>query len=169
MTSGTATPAKRVDVVKLVLVKDGADFRYASRRVQTPKDAAELLRDRLEDLPREESWIACLNVKNEVTCVSMVSAGDVSSAIIHPREGFKTAALANAASVLLFHNHPSGDPAPSREDVAVTRRLRQAGDLLGIPVLDHIVVGSDGRFTSLREMKADGCFPVTRKAEDQLS
>jgi DNA repair protein RadC len=147
-----ATPAKRVDVVKLVLVKDGAGFRYANRRVRTPGDAADLLRDRLQDLPREEFWIACLTVKNEVTCISMISAGDLSSSVVHPREVFKVAALANAASVILFHNHPSGDPTPSCEDLDVTKRLRQAGKLLGIPVLDHVVLGADGRYASLREL-----------------
>jgi DNA repair protein RadC len=80
-----------------------------------------------------------------------VSVGDLSSALVHPREVFKPAILSNAASVILAHNHPSGDPQPSPEDCAVTRRLQEAGQILGIEVLDHVIIGDASRWASLRE------------------
>lgn len=79
----------------------------------------------------------------------MVSRGSLNASIVHPREVFRPAILGSAASVILVHNHPSGDPEPSEEDLSITRRLAQVGELLGIPVLDHVVVGKRG-FVSLR-------------------
>jgi len=83
-----------------------------------------------------------VDAKNKIQCIDRVSTGSQSQAIVHPREVFKTALLSSAAAIVLIHNHPSGDPAPSREDREITRRLKEAGDLLGIRVLDHIIVGS---------------------------
>jgi DNA repair protein RadC len=76
-----------------------------------------------------------------------ISEGSLNQSIVHPREVFNPAVRESAAAVILVHNHPTGDPAPSREDLEITRRLREAGDLMGIKVLDHIIIG-DGRFTS---------------------
>ncbi|OPY55796.1 MAG: hypothetical protein A4E55_02384 [Pelotomaculum sp. PtaU1.Bin035] len=143
-------PAKRVDVVSLKMVREGS-FLYGGRRVCTPVDAVEIMRRFLEDIDREVFAIACLNTKNEPLCVSVVSLGTLSSTTVHPREVFKVALLANAASVIIFHNHPSGDPSPSSEDKSITKRLSEAGELLGISVLDHVVIGSGGRFTSFKE------------------
>lgn len=83
-----------------------------------------------------------LDGKNRILCIDLVSSGSLSQAIVHPRECFKTALLSSAAAIILLHNHPSGDPAPSREDREITRRLKEVGELLGIRVLDHIIVGS---------------------------
>lgn len=91
-----------------------------------------------------------LDTKNRVLAIRTVSIGDLSSSIVHPREVFKDAVVASAASVIVAHNHPSGDPTPSAEDVAVTKRLMQAGEIMGIDLLDHIVLG-DGTFVSLKE------------------
>ncbi len=91
-----------------------------------------------------------LDTKNRVLAIRTVSIGDLSSSIVHPREVFKDAVIASAASVIVAHNHPSGDPTPSAEDVAVTKRLIQAGEIMGIDLLDHIVLG-DGTFVSLKE------------------
>lgn len=82
-----------------------------------------------------------LDGKNRVVCIDQVSVGSLNQSIVHPREVFKTALLSSAAAIMLIHNHPSGDPAPSREDREITRRLKEAGDLLGIRVLDHIIIG----------------------------
>src|SRR6185369_15951577 len=82
-----------------------------------------------------------LDGKNRVICVDLVSIGSLNQSIVHPREVFKTALLSNAAAVLLIHQHPTGDPTPSSEDIAITRRLKEAGELLGLKVLDHIIVG----------------------------
>jgi DNA repair protein RadC len=84
-----------------------------------------------------------LDGKNRVVCVDLVSVGSLNQSIVHPREVFKTALLSNAAAVLLIHQHPTGDPSPSAEDIAITRRLKEAGELLGLHVLDHIIIGQD--------------------------
>jgi DNA repair protein RadC len=82
-----------------------------------------------------------LDGKNRIICIDQVSVGSLNQSIVHPREVFKTALLSSAAAILLLHNHPSGDPAPSREDREITRRLKEAGELLGIRVLDHMIIG----------------------------
>ena len=83
-----------------------------------------------------------LDGKNRIVAMDKVSSGSLNQSIVHPREVFKTALLSSAAAIILIHNHPSGDPAPSQEDIDVTRRLTEAGGILGIKVLDHIVVGN---------------------------
>lgn len=93
----------------------------------------------------------CLNTKNNVVAVHRCHVGSLNSSIVHPREVFKSAILNNAASVIVAHQHPSGDIKPSMEDINVTKRLVEAGKLLGIEVLDHLVVNSDKSFTSLKE------------------
>jgi len=84
-----------------------------------------------------------LDGKNRIVCVDQVSVGSLNQSIVHPREVFKSCLLSNAAAVILVHQHPTGDSAPSSEDIAITRRLKEAGDLLGIKVLDHIIIGDD--------------------------
>ena len=90
---------------------------------------------------KESFCTAHLDGKNRIICLEIVSCGSLNQSIVHPREVFKTALLSNAAALLLVHNHPTGDPTPSSEDREVTRRLQEAGTLLGIKVLDHIIVG----------------------------
>ncbi len=98
----------------------------------------------------KEHFIALhLDVKNRILCIDRVSAGTMTGSLIHPREVFKTALLSSAASLLLIHNHPSGDPTPSRDDISITEKLKGAGDLIGITVLDHVIIG-DG-YVSLKE------------------
>ena len=82
-----------------------------------------------------------LDGKNRICCVDEVAIGSLNQSIVHPREVFKTALLSSAAAIILLHNHPSGDPTPSREDMEITRRLREAGELIGVRVLDHIIIG----------------------------
>jgi len=90
----------------------------------------------------KEYFIAIhLDGKNRIICIDQVSVGSLNQSIVHPREVFKTSLLSSAAAMILIHNHPSGDPTPSREDLEITKRLREAGDLLGIRILDHIVIG----------------------------
>jgi DNA repair protein RadC len=91
-----------------------------------------------------------LDGKNRVVCMDLVSIGSLNQSIVHPREVFKTACLSNAAAILLIHQHPTGDPSPSSEDIAITRRLKEAGDILGIKILDHIIIGS-GEYLSFVE------------------
>ena len=109
-----------------------------------------MIKEQLEVLDREQFIIACLNTKNEPINITVVSVGSLNKAIVHPREVFKTAILSNAASVMAFHNHPSGDTTPSDQDIQLTHRLVEAGELLGIKLLDHLIIGG-GSFTSLKE------------------
>lgn len=84
-----------------------------------------------------------LDGKNRIICMDLVSIGSLNQSIVHPREVFKTACLSNAAALILIHQHPTGDPSPSSEDIAITRRLKEAGEIMGIKILDHIIVGDD--------------------------
>jgi DNA repair protein RadC len=96
----------------------------------------------LQDETKEYFIVLHLDGKNRILAVDICSIGSLNQSIVHPREVFKTALLSSAAAILLMHNHPTGDPTPSSEDLEVTRRLREAGDLIGVKVLDHIIVGS---------------------------
>ena len=141
--------AKRINIVSIKLVKESS-ILYQTRKISSPYDAYEMIKEQLEDLDREQFIIACLNTKNEPTNISVVSVGSLNRAIVHPREVYKTAILSNAAAVMAFHNHPSGDTTPSEQDIQLTYRLVEAGELLGIKFLDHLVIG-DGSFISLKE------------------
>ena len=141
--------AKRINIVSLKMVKESS-FLYQTRTISSPNDAYEMIKERLEDSDREQFIIACLNTKNEPTNISVVSVGTLNKAIVHPREVFKTAILSNSASIMAFHNHPSGETTPSQQDIQLTNRLYEAGELLGIKLLDHLIIG-DGTFTSLKE------------------
>ncbi|MBP3907586.1 JAB domain-containing protein [Turicibacter sanguinis] len=141
--------AKRINIVSIKMVKESS-FLYQTRTISSPNDAYEMIKERLEDSDREQFIIACLNTKNEPTNISVVSVGTLNKAIVHPREVFKTAILSNAASIMAFHNHPSGNAELSQQDIQLTHRLYEAGELLGIKLLDHLVIG-DGTFTSLKE------------------
>ncbi len=118
--------------------------------VRSPQDVSSLVMEEMRFLDREQFRIVLLDAKNHVLGLRTVSIGSLSSSIVHPREIFKEAIARSSAAIILVHNHPSGDPTPSQEDVEVTRRLIEAGRLLGIEVLDHIVVG-DNRYVSFKE------------------
>lgn len=102
------------------------------------------------ELSEEEFWIICLDTKNKNIGNFRISRESIDCTVVHPREIFKGAILLNSANIILTHNHPSGNPTPSKEDIGITKRLVECGELLGIKVLDHIVTG-DGVFYSLRE------------------
>lgn len=120
------------------------------RRIGSPEDAAGYLMDRLRFLKKEHFVALHLDTKHQILGEEVVSVGSLNASIVHPREIFKTALKRSAAALICAHNHPSGDPTPSEEDIAVTERLVAAGRILGVQVLDHIVIG-DKRFVSLRE------------------
>lgn len=132
--------AKRINIVSIKMIKE-ASFLYQTRTISSPKDAYEMIKEQLEGLDREQFIIACLNTKNEPTNITVVSVGSLNKAIVHPREVFKTAILSNAASIMAFHNHPSGEITPSQQDIQLTNRLYEAGELLGIKLLDHLIIG----------------------------
>ena len=118
--------------------------------IRTPRDVADLLMQDMRYLDREHFKAVFLNVKNQVLDVVTVSVGTLNSSLVHPRELFKDAIKASSSGVILVHNHPSGDPTPSDNDKELTIRLCEAGKVLGISVLDHVVIG-DSRYVSFRE------------------
>ncbi len=126
------------------------EVRPEGKIVRTPADVAGYLGPELADLAQEQLRVMLLDTKNRVLGTSLVYQGGLNSILVRLADCFREAVRANAAAILLVHNHPSHDPAPSSEDVRVTREVGQAGDLLGIDLLDHVIVG--GReFVSLRE------------------
>src|SRR5208282_4881854 len=118
--------------------------------VRSPQDVCSFVMEEMCYLDREHFRVIILNTKNQVLALETVSVGGLNSSLVHPREVFKPAVLKSAAAVILIHNHPSGDATPSGEDLEITRRLAEAGKLIGIEVLDHIIIG-DHVFTSLKE------------------
>lgn len=144
------TPAKRVNILSLKVVKESS-ILYQNRKVSSPHDAQLLIEPLLLDCDREKFLIACLNTKNEPIGISTISVGSLNASLVHPREVYKIAILSNAASIILCHNHPSGDPTPSEEDKRITTRLLDAGDILGIKVIDHIIIGEKDRYFSFKE------------------
>lgn len=122
------------------------------RRMNSPEKVAALATKflRMHEQPEEYMYMVCTNSKLDVTGVFEISHGNVNSSIVGAREVFQKALLANAVSIFLMHNHPSGDPTPSHEDVEVTKRLVEAGKIVGVQVLDHIIIGRP-EFTSLKE------------------
>ncbi|MDA8239576.1 MAG: hypothetical protein M0Z67_04290 [Nitrospiraceae bacterium] len=103
------------------------------------------------DREKEHFWVLGLNTKNAIKFVDLVSLGTLTASLIHPRETFRLAVHRGVASIIVAHNHPSGDTAPSREDIAITERLRDAGEILGIKLLDHVIIGNEGAHTSMLE------------------
>lgn len=128
----------------------------ASQRpcVSTPEDVVRLCASQLRGVDREHFWALALTTKNRLLRMVEVSVGSLNASIVHPRELFKEAVRLSAAAIIVVHNHPSGDPTPSGADLQLTRRLVRAGDVLGIEVLDHVVIGDGGAHVSLREMGA---------------
>jgi DNA repair protein RadC len=120
-------------------------------RIRAPRDAAALLLPAFGGRALEQIGIVLLDTKHRVLRTTVLASGTLNSAAIEPREVFREAMLGSAAAIVVFHNHPSGDPGPSIEDVELTRRLAAAGALMGIDVIDHVILG-DCRYCSLKEM-----------------
>ena len=118
----------------------------------SPDSVANYLFEHFRDSYREEFLILILDTKNKIKASKTVSIGSINQTLVHPREVFRFAITNNANSIILSHNHPSGDPSPSHEDILITKRLQEAGKLIGIKVLDHIIIGND-KYISLREKK----------------
>lgn len=119
-------------------------------KVTCPKDVAEYIIPQMKSLKKEYFKLIMLNTKNIVISVKDISMGSLNSSIVHPREVFIEAIKNSSSSVILCHNHPSGDPTPSKEDIDITNRLKACGKLLGIEVLDHIIIG-DIKYISFKE------------------
>lgn len=124
--------------------------RVSKPRISRPADIAEMFMEEMRYQKREHFCALLINTKGEIIQKETIAVGDLSSAIVHPREVFSNAVKRCAAAVVLLHNHPSGDPGSSEEDIETTKRLVEAGEILGIKVLDHIIIG-DGIFRSLKK------------------
>jgi DNA repair protein RadC len=139
-----------VPVYRIQLVREGEQSLLSRPRIASPEDAARVFETYLADRDREVFAVLLLDIRCRYIGLNTVSIGTLNSALVHPREVFKVALLTNAASVIVAHNHPSGDAEPSPEDRMVTQRLVEAGKVLGIDVADHLVIGERGRFFSLK-------------------
>lgn len=122
----------------------------AKPAVKSPADVFNLVKERMRYYDREHFKAIFLNTKHQVITIETVSVGSLNSSLVHPRELFKNSIKRSAAALILVHNHPSGDPTPSPEDADITRRLAEVGNIIGIQVLDHIIIG-DNKFISLKE------------------
>lgn len=144
--------AKIMTKYRLELVKEESHKYEVETRISCPKDIYEVLTKvcRIHCNAEEVFILITLNTKNIVTGYFEVHRGTINTSLVHPREVFKRALLNNANSIMVAHNHPSGDPNPSKEDIQITERLKEAGNLLGINLLDHIIVGED-KYISLKE------------------
>lgn len=127
-----------------------SSFRLETRSISSPRDVADYLMEEMRYYQKEYFKAVFLNTKNQVISTDIISIGSLNSSIVHPREIFSAAVKKASASLILVHNHPSGDPTPSREDIEVTKRIVQAGEIIGVSVLDHLIIG-EGRYYSFRE------------------
>lgn len=138
----------RIPVVQIQLVRERSMVSEI-KQIRCAEDAANICQAYLHGVDREHVVVLLLDTKHQVRGIHTVSVGSLDASIIHPREVLKPAILANSSAIIVAHNHPSGDPTPSPEDITVTKRLAEACRIIGIDLLDHIVVG-DERFTSLK-------------------
>lgn len=146
--------AKRVSCVSVKLVKEGG-FLYKDRVCDTSLSAYNLFAKIIEDKPDEHLIVACLNAKSEPVNVSIISIGSVTEAQVFARSVIRNALLSNSTSVIIAHNHPSGDPTPSKQDINFTKELKQACDYMRIRFFDHLIIGSSEKFISLREQREE--------------
>lgn len=152
------TQIKGIGPAKAVQIKAGIELgkrlsRTAIRDeviIRSPKDVADFLMEDMRYLQKEHFVCLFLNTKNRVIAQETLSMGSLNASIVHPREVFLAAIKRSSASIICVHNHPSGDPMPSPEDIELTDRLKEAGEIIGIDVLDHVVLG-DRTFVSLKE------------------
>ncbi|MED4604393.1 DNA repair protein RadC [Paenibacillus validus] len=153
------TSFKGIGAAKALQIKAGIELGRRLARsamnetvtIRSPQDAAAILTEDMRYLQKEHFVCLFLNTKNHVIGQETLSMGSLNASIVHPREVFRAAIKRSSASIVCAHNHPSGDPTPSPEDIQMTKRLVEAGDIVGIEVLDHLIIG-DLRFVSLKEL-----------------
>lgn len=144
----------KVQKYRLELVRESnGNYEFEKDKMSSPQDVCKLVNDIFKmNVQAEEVFIClCLDTKNKIVGAFEVARGALASAIIHPREVYKRALLCNAASMVVAHNHPSGSVDPSPEDNAITKRLFEAGELLGVKLLDHLIVGESYAYHSYKE------------------
>jgi DNA repair protein RadC len=133
----------------LTVKEEITNYLKTGNRFTSPSQVFETFRFLMHET-KEQFITLHLDGKNRIICMDLVSIGSLNQSIVHPREVFKTACISNAAAIICVHQHPTGDPTPSSEDISITRRLKEAGEIMGIKVLDHIIVG-DGEYLSFVE------------------
>ena len=150
---GSLTKTIRLRSIKPVftemVIREDAPAYLETTRYTSSQQIFELFTD-LQYESKEHFMALHLDGKNRINCIEVVSVGSLNQTIVHPRELFKSALISSAAALILIHNHPSGDTTPSREDIVITKRLKEAGELLGIKILDHLIIG-DGKFHSFAD------------------
>ena len=125
---------------------------FSDKKITSPQDVAEIFVPLLRDELREHFCVVCLNSANKIIKHEVISIGNLNSSVVHPREIFKAAIDNNSASIILIHNHPSGNPEPSNEDISITKKVVESGKIMDIPVFDHIIIAGNG-FTSFVEKR----------------
>ena len=120
---------------------------FSEKKITSPKDVADIFIPLLRDEVKEKFILVCLNSANKIIRYEIISIGNLNSSVVHPREIFKAGIENNSASLILIHNHPSGNPEPSNEDISITRKIVEAGKILDIPVFDHLIIAGN-TFTS---------------------
>jgi len=145
----------QVSFERVVLVREKVGRYELPKKIGSPEGAYRAITaiTNVQEEAQEVFGVLVLNTKNKIVAVHEISRGSLNSSLVHPREVFKPAVLHNASAIICFHNHPSGDPEPSREDIEITKRLVEAGKIIGIEILDHIIVG-DEEYVSLKERGA---------------
>jgi DNA repair protein RadC len=126
----------------LAVREDIEAYLKTGQRYTAPRQVSDTFQFLMKET-KEQFITLHLDGKNRIICMDVVSIGSLNQSIVHPREVFKTACISNAAAIICLHQHPSGDPTPSSEDIAITRRLKEAGEIMGIKLLDHIIIGQD--------------------------
>jgi DNA repair protein RadC len=158
MSTNDLTSIKGIGSAKALQIQAGIELGRRLARsslgetitIRSPADVANYMMEDLRYLQKEHFVCLFLNTKNHVIAQETLSMGSLNSSIVHPREVFRAAIKRGSASIICLHNHPSGDPTPSPEDISMTARLVEAGEIIGIDVLDHVIIG-DQRFVSLKE------------------
>ena len=137
---------KRVQIVSTKLIRESS-ILYEPRVIDSPEKAVKLVKSIIEESDREMMVVVNLDTKHQPTELYIAATGSLNSCIIHPREIFKTAIISSSNSILIAHNHPSGNPKPSQEDNAVTERLKSAAEIIGINLIDHIIIGRESYYS----------------------
>jgi len=154
--------AETMATLKAVKGKNDSQKSSTGIIIGQAKDVYEAMRF-LEDEDREKLYTLCLNAKNQVIHTELVSVGTLTESLMHPREVFKTAIKNSSASIICVHNHPSGDPTPSRGDIAITQKLEEAGKIIGIPMVDHVIIGKGSHISMTKTLAMN--FNQTKKIE----
>lgn len=135
--------------MRIVIREEGIEYRTRSEiPVRTPQQTVDAVKE-LKNLEQEAFAVLMLSARNNLISADIITLGIVNGSLVHPREVFRTAISKNASAIVLAHNHPSGDPSPSSEDMRITKQLIEAGKIIDIPVFDHVIIGTN--FISMRE------------------